>query len=115
MNIYIWLGHNSQRMIEITDAASQELRQLLEKEDKSDYGLRIFVAGIGCGGIQYGLTLEKSPKKEDKVIQSKGIKICKELMDEVNELKIDYIDNEYGKGFVIDNPNAYGLGCSSCG
>ncbi len=103
-------------MIEITDAASQELREILEKENKSGYGLRIFAAGAGCRGTQYGLALEESPKSEDVVIQSNGIKIflSKDLQDEIDFLRIDYIDNEYGKGFVIDTPNSYGS-CGSCG
>lgn len=105
-------------MIEITDAAAEELKQLLEKEKKSDHGLRIFAAGIGCSGIRYGLTLEKSPKEEDAVSESNGIKIFfdKDLRDDIEDFRIDYIDSEYGKGFVIDNPGAQcGSGCSTCG
>lgn len=103
-------------MIEITDSAAAELKQLLEKEKKTDHGLRIFAAGMGCSGMQYGLTLEKSPKRDDDVSESKGIKIfySKDLKDEIEEIKIDYIDNEYGKGFIIDNPDMRcGSGC--CG
>lgn len=106
------------QMIEITDTAAAELKQLLEKENKTDHGLRIFAAGFGCSGIQYGLALEKSPKGEDAVSESKGIKIffSKDITDDIEDFKIDYIDNEYGKGFIIDNPNAQcGSGCSSCG
>lgn len=106
-------------MIEITDAAAVELKQLLEKEKKTDHGLRIFAAGIGCSGVQYGLSLELSPKSEEAVSESKGIKIFfdKHIEGDIEDFKIDYIDNEYGKGFVIDNPNAAGCGsgCSSCG
>ncbi len=104
-------------MIEITNTAAAELKQLLEKEKKMDHGLRIFAAGMGCSGIQYGLTLEKSPKNGEEVSESNGIKIFfdKDLQDDIAEFKIDFIDNEYGKGFVIDNPNAKcGSGCS-CG
>ncbi len=105
-------------MIEITDEAAAELKHLLDKEKKSDYGLRIFAAGTSCSGMQYGLTLEESPGSEDAVSESKGIKIffSKDIQDDIEELKIDYIDNEYGKGFVIDDPNAQcSSGCSSCG
>ncbi len=105
-------------MIEITDAAAAELKQLLENENKTDHGLRIFTAGMGCSGIQYGLTLEKSPRNGEEVSESNGVKIFydKEIKDDIDEFKIDYIDNEYGKGFIIDNPNARcGPGCGSCG
>lgn len=105
-------------MIEITDAAAAELKQLLEKEKKTDHGLRIFTAGIGCSGVQYGLKLEQSPKIEDAVSESKGIKLFfnKDIQDDIEDFTIDFIDNEYGRGFIIDNPNAHcGSGCSSCG
>lgn len=105
-------------MIEITDAAAAELKMILEKEKKNDHGLRIFAAGMGCSGIQYGLSLEESPRAEDDVQESNGIKIIfsKDLQDEISELKIDFIDNHNGKGFIIDNPNMQcGSGCGSCG
>lgn len=106
-------------MIEITDTAAAELKQLLENEKKNDYGLRIFEAGLGCSGIQYGLTLEKSQKDGDAVSESKGIKLFfnENIKADIEDFKIDFIDNEYGKGFIIDNPNAQkcGSGCSSCG
>jgi iron-sulfur cluster insertion protein len=106
-------------MIEITDTAAAELKELLEKEKKNDHGLRVFAAGMGCSGVQYGLTLEKAEKEDDAVSESNGIKIFfkKDIQEEIEEFKIDFIDNEYGKGFVIDNPHASkcGSGCSSCG
>ena len=104
-------------MIEITDTAATELKSLLQKEKKTDHGLRIFAAGMGCSGIQYGLTLEKTPKNGEEVSESNGIKIFydKDIQEDIDEFKIDFIDNEYGKGFIIDNPNARcGSGCS-CG
>ena len=106
-------------MIEITDAAAAELKELLEKEKKTDHGLRVFAAGSSCSGIQYGLTLENVAKNEDAVSESNGIKIFfnKDIQEDIEDFKIDFIDNEYGKGFVIDNPHASkcGSGCSSCG
>lgn len=102
----------------ITDTAAAELKQLLEREKKSDHGLRVFAAGMSCSGIQYGLSLEKSPKTEDTVLESNGIKLFfdRDLQDDIDELRIDYIDNDYGKGFIINNPNLRcGSGCSSCG
>ena len=106
-------------MIEITDTAAAELKELLEKEKKNDHGLRVFAAGIGCSGVQYGLTLEKTAKEDDAVSESNGVKIFfkKDIQEDIEEFKIDFIDNEYGKGFVIDNPHASkcGSSCGSCG
>jgi iron-sulfur cluster assembly accessory protein len=106
-------------MIEITDTAAAELKELLEKEKKNDHGLRVFAAGSGCSGVQYGLTLEKTAKEDDAVSESNGVKIFfkKDIQEDIEEFKIDFIDNEYGKGFVIDNPHASkcGSSCGSCG
>jgi iron-sulfur cluster insertion protein len=106
-------------MIEITEAAAEELKQLLAKENKSDHGLRIFAAGFGCSGAQYGLTLEKTHKDEDTVLESNGVKIFfnKDIQDDIEDFKIDFINDESGSGFIIDNPHAAGCGsgCSSCG
>ncbi len=105
-------------MIEITDAAASELKQILESEKKSDHGLRIFADGMGCSGVHYGLKLENSPKSDDTVLESNGIKIFfnKDLQEDIDEFKIDYIDNDHGKGFIIDNPHSRcGSGCGSCG
>lgn len=105
-------------MIEITDAAASELKQLLEEQNKTDHGLRIFAAGLGCRGVQYGLSLEKSPGKEDDVLESNGIKIIfsKDIQEDIEELKIDFINNDHRKGFVINNPGLEcGSRCGSCG
>jgi iron-sulfur cluster insertion protein len=106
-------------MIQITDNAAAELKELLEKEKKNDHALRVFAAGMGCSGVQYGLTLEKTAKEDDAVSESNGIKIIfnKDIQEDIEEFKIDFIDNEDGKGFIIDNPHASkcGSSCGSCG
>lgn len=103
-------------MVEITDTAASELKSLLESEEKQDYSLRIFVAGMGCSGIQYGMSLDTEVKEDDVTIETKDLKIVmsNDIVDSLSEASIDYIDNSYGKGFVINNPNAAGA-CGSCG
>ncbi|MCS3924332.1 HesB/IscA family protein [Methanosalsum natronophilum] len=106
-------------MIEITDAAADELRSIIEKEEKDSHSLRIFVAGMGCSGIQYGLALDDDIKDEDVTIESKDIKIVmdREIVGGLTEATIDFIDTPQGKGFVIDNPKAAsecGTGCQGC-
>ncbi|MDF1533364.1 MAG: iron-sulfur cluster assembly accessory protein, partial [Methanosarcinaceae archaeon] len=45
-------------MVKITETAAVELKSLLESEEKQGHSLRIFIAGMGCSGIQYGLALD---------------------------------------------------------
>jgi len=50
-HFYIYPKHREKKekqMIEITEAAAAELKQLLEKEKKTDHGLRIFAAGLAA-------------------------------------------------------------------
>ncbi|MGP8337339.1 MAG: HesB/IscA family protein [Methanosarcinaceae archaeon] len=106
-------------MVEITETAAYELKSLLESEEKQDYSLRIFIAGMGCSGIQYGLTLDNESKEDDVKVSSNDVNIVmgKDVSDALIEAKVDYINTEYGKGFIIDNPNAVSAcdsGCSSC-
>ncbi len=103
-------------MVKITDTAAAELKLLLESEEKKDHSLRIFVAGMGCSGIQYGMSLDTEVNEEDVTIESKDIKIVmtNDLVDSLSEASIDYIESSEGKGFVINNPNA-ASSCGSCG
>lgn len=106
-------------MVNLTDKAAEEFKNLLKKEGKPDYGVKVFVAGIGCSGPQYGLSLEKAPEEGEKVFESKGVKIylSPKAAEELDEGVIDYIKSEYGEGFVLNNPNAKGCGpsCGGCG
>ena len=106
-------------MVEITETAAVELKSLLESEEKQEHSLRIFIAGMGCSGIQYGLALDNESKEDDITVSSNDINIVmgKDVSEALDAAKVDYIDTVHGKGFVIDNPNAAsacGSGCSSC-
>ena len=102
-------------MIEVTEKAATELKTLLEEEGKPDLALRIFVAGIACSGVQYGLALDEEVKDDDVTMESNGIKLvmAKDIERSFTEGSIDFIEDENGKGFLIRNPNAGG--CGSCG
>jgi iron-sulfur cluster assembly accessory protein len=103
-------------MIEVTDKAASELKTLLEQEGKPDIALRIFVAGVACSGIQYGLALDDEVKEDDVTMESNGIKLvmAKDIERTFSNGSIDFIEDENGKGFLIRNPTA-GEGCGTCG
>ncbi|WP_407355305.1 HesB/IscA family protein [Methanolobus sp. WCC5] len=105
-------------MVEVTDKAAAELKSLLEEQNKQDHALRIFIAGMSCCGVQYGMSLEDEISEEhDLVVEDNGLKIVmnKDDADGLSNAKIDYVDGPSGKGFIIDNPVS-GAGCgTSCG
>lgn len=97
----------------LTDTAATTVRGLLAQKNVPDYGLRVFVAGGGCSGMQYGMALEAEARNYDHVIEHDGVKVFIDptSMMYLNQATIDYVDSIMGGGFKIENPNAV----TSCG
>ena len=100
----------------LTEAAGATVRNLLIQKNVPDYGLRVFVAGGGCSGMQYGMALEAEARDYDHVIEQDGVKVFIDptSMMYLEGATIDYIDSIMGGGFKIENPNAVtSCGCGS--
>ncbi len=99
--------------VEITSTAADTVRNLLVSKNVPDYGLRVFVSGGGCSGMQYGMALEAEARPYDHVVEKDGIKIFIDptSMMYLNGATVDYEDSLMGGGFKIENPNAV----ASCG
>ncbi|MBP8949983.1 MAG: iron-sulfur cluster insertion protein ErpA [Candidatus Promineofilum sp.] len=100
----------------LTEAAGATIRSLLVQKNVPDYGLRVFVAGGGCSGMQYGMALEAEARDYDHVIEQDGVKVFIDptSMMYLEGATIDYIDSIMGGGFKIENPNAVtSCGCGS--
>jgi iron-sulfur cluster assembly protein len=99
--------------ITLTPAAQGKLQQLLQERNIPDYGLRVFVAGGGCSGLQYGMAFEAKARDFDTVIDQSGVHLFVDptSMMYLAGASIDYVESLMGGGFKIDNPNAV----SSCG
>jgi iron-sulfur cluster assembly protein len=99
--------------IQITEGAQSIVKDLLVQKNVPDYGLRIFVSGGGCSGMQYGMALDAEAGESDFVINNEGVQI---FVDPISMMYlsgsvVDYEDSIMGGGFRIDNPNAV----SACG
>ncbi|MBK7219362.1 MAG: iron-sulfur cluster insertion protein ErpA [Candidatus Promineofilum sp.] len=102
--------------VSMTEAAGATVRNLLIQKNVPDYGLRVFVAGGGCSGMQYGMALEAEARDYDHVIEQDGVKIFIDptSMMYLEGATIDYVDSIMGGGFKIENPNAVtSCGCGS--
>jgi len=99
--------------IYLTDAAAEMVKTLLVQKNVPDHGLRVFVAGGGCSGMQYGMALEAEARPYDHQIEYNGVKVFVDptSMMYLSNATIDYEDSIMGGGFKIENPNAV----SSCG
>ena len=102
--------------VSLTPAAAEVVRDLLKQRNLDEsYGLRVFISGQGCSGFQYGMGLENKPVETDSTFESEGLKV---IVDEsslqyMSGATVQYIDDERGKGFLVDNPNV--APACSCG
>jgi iron-sulfur cluster assembly protein len=101
--------------VSLTGEALTQLRSLLEKEANPQLGLRVFVSGGGCSGLQYGMAFDDNLRPGDQVVEQDGVRI---LIDDfsaphIQGSEIDYVDSLMGAGFTVHNPNA--VSSCSCG
>jgi iron-sulfur cluster assembly accessory protein len=102
-------------MITLTDVAADRLQDLLQEQGTSNLGLRVFVQGGGCAGLQYGMMYEDRSHEDDEVLVVKGVRLFVDSFSApyLKGASIDYQDAVTGPGFRVDNPNA--VGSCACG
>ena len=99
-------------LVSVSPSAVEAIQELLNEKNLVDHALRLFVAGKSCSGYQYGLSLDNNFADSDTSIEVSGIKIVvdNQSLEFVRGTNLDFIDDERGKGFLIENPNM----ASSC-
>jgi iron-sulfur cluster insertion protein len=95
----------------VTDRAFARLVEIAEDAGQAQ-ALRVAVAGGGCSGFQYEITLDE-PAEDDLVLEKDGQRV---LIDPVSlpflaAATIDFSEELIGARFVVDNPNA----ATACG
>jgi iron-sulfur cluster assembly accessory protein len=100
-------------ILSVTPLAAAKIQELLQARSIPNHALRVFVAGGGCSGLQYGMAFEEGPQEFDNVVETEGVRL---IVDPTSVMylggaTIDFVDSLMGGGFRIDNPNAV----SSCG
>ncbi|KPL88933.1 iron-sulfur cluster insertion protein ErpA [Herpetosiphon geysericola] len=101
-------------LVTVTASAANRLLSIKQEKELSDeYALRVFVAGGGCSGLQYGMSFDDQINEGDTEFYASGLRVLVDPMSAqyIGGASIDYIDSLMGGGFKIDNPNA----TSSCG
>lgn len=95
-------------MVRLTDRAILKTHAL--QADKTDWkgkGLRLWVSGKNCEGLLYGVTFDL-PEQDDHVVVQGGVAV---LIDPdtaryVKGSSIDYVDDERGAGYLVQNPES---------
>ncbi len=96
-------------MVQITPKAKEELVITLnEKETKK--AVRVYIAGIGCGGPSLGLTLD-DVNVEDKIFDFEDFQVVVhgDELPNIGGIEIDFRESRWGNGFVVRSSNS-----SSC-
>jgi iron-sulfur cluster assembly protein len=97
----------------MTPAAVDKVKELIEAQERQGHGLRVYVAGGGCSGFRYGMSLEETSDEEDWVHEFDGLKVFIDPQSSpyLEGASVDYVETMMGAGFKVDNPQAV----STCG
>src|SRR5512135_2554520 len=102
--------------IVLTDKAVVMVKDAMQLEGLSGYGIRVGVMGGGCSGFQYSMDFEEDPKDGDLSFEQDGIKLYVDPMSSMylQGVTVDYVVGLQGAGFKFNNPNARTTcGCGS--
>jgi iron-sulfur cluster assembly protein len=100
--------------INLTAAAVERVRALLEKRNKPSVGIRIGVRTKGCSGLSYTIEYADAKGPADEVVEQDGVTV---LIDPKATMfilgtEMDYVEEKLQTGFVFRNPNEKGrCGC----
>lgn len=100
--------------IQMTEAAVERVKSLLDKRGKPSAGIRISVRTKGCSGLSYTLEYADDRGKFDEVVENGGVTVLidpKAVMFVIGT-EMDYVEEKLQSGFVFRNPNEKGrCGC----
>lgn len=101
------------KMITITDAAAEKVKDLMKKEGQENVALRIEVVPGGCSGMSYDFSFDDKQREDDMVVEKNGLKVFVDeaSMEYIGGSVVNYVETLHEAGFKIENPNAK----SSCG
>lgn len=112
--------------ISLSVAASDAVKNILAERSLEGYALRVYVAGGGCCGVNFGMALDNNFRDVDTTFEANGVKVVVDevSIDYLRGAKIDFVNDPVrGAGFAVDSPNAqshehshaHGEGGCACG
>ena len=97
----------NEKLIKLTDTAADRIKEIMSNADSKTIGVRIGVKSGGCAGMSYIMEYAKDKKKNDEVIEDKGVKVLidpKAIIYLIGT-EMDYKQDKFSSQFVFKNPN----------
>ena len=97
----------SEQVIKLSDNAANRIKEIMSKADNSAIGVRVGVKSGGCAGMSYMMEYAKEAKKNEEVIEDKGVKVFIDSNAVMYLLgtEMDYKKDKFSSQFVFKNPN----------
>ncbi len=95
------------KVVSLTEAAAERVREIMAKAEQPYAGLRVGVKNGGCAGQEYVLEYASAADPLDEVVEDKGVTILvepKAVLFLVGS-EIDYEVSKLSAKFVFHNPN----------
>lgn len=98
----------NEKLVKLTEKASERLSGLLIRQKREDGALRIAVVGGGCSGLQYKMDLVDGPANRDILVASRGVNVVVDPKSAlfVSGSVVDFSEDLQKGGFKVTNPNA---------
>ena len=95
------------QIIKLSDNAANRIKEIMSKADNSTIGVRVGVKSGGCAGMSYVMEYAKEAKKNEEIIEDKGIKVFIDANAIMYLLgtEMDYKTDKFSSQFVFKNPN----------
>jgi iron-sulfur cluster assembly accessory protein len=107
-----------EQVFTISPEAAQAVLGIITEKKMDGHALRIYVAGSGCSGMQFGMALDDKFKDTDTTVVMEGVKVVvdNQSIEFMQDASIEWVDDpQRGAGFVVNAPNAQQAGSCSCG
>jgi len=110
----IIVSTHDESTITLTELAAQKFCDLLVKEKKEGWSLRVGIHATSCCGYEYFLDYSANAQSDDAVFESHGVQIHvqQKVVPHLLGIVIDYTEGSRGAGFKISSPSN-GCCCNS--
>ncbi|MGO8740586.1 HesB/IscA family protein [Rhodoblastus sp.] len=94
-------------LMDLTDAAAERVRGLVEKSGGKAVGLRVGVKNGGCAGMSYTVEMAEAVRPGESLVEDKGAKVLIEppaLLFLIGA-RMDFTTSKLSATFTFENPN----------